>query len=48
MPDVRVQIAIDNWAPRFTAQGVDPNDFASTTRHLERWDQWLDAWCASM
>jgi 2,6-dihydroxypseudooxynicotine hydrolase len=47
MPDVRVQTAIDNWAPRFTAQGVDPNDFASTTRHLQRWEQWLDAWCAT-
>jgi len=47
MPDARVQAAIDNWAPRFTAQGVDPNDFASTTKNLERWDQWLDAWCAT-
>jgi 2,6-dihydroxypseudooxynicotine hydrolase len=26
---------------------VDPNDFASTTQGLERWDQWLDAWCAT-
>jgi len=47
MPDARVQAAIDNWAPRFTAQGVDPNDFVSVTHHLERWDQWLDAWCAA-
>ena len=27
MPDARVQAAIDNWAPRFTTNGVDPNDF---------------------
>ena len=47
MTDVRVQAAIDNWAPRFTAQGVDSNDFVSVTRHVDRWDQWLDAWCAA-
>ena len=47
MADARVEAAIANWAPRFTAQGVDPNDFASTTQGLERWDQWLDAWCAT-
>jgi 2,6-dihydroxypseudooxynicotine hydrolase len=47
MPDARVQAAIDNWAPRFTSQGVDYNDFVRTTRTIERWDQWLDAWCAS-
>jgi 2,6-dihydroxypseudooxynicotine hydrolase len=26
---------------------VDYNDFARTTRAIERWDQWLDAWCAT-
>jgi 2,6-dihydroxypseudooxynicotine hydrolase len=45
--DARVEAAIAHWAPRFTAQGVDPNDFASTTRGLERWGQWRDAWCAT-
>jgi 2,6-dihydroxypseudooxynicotine hydrolase len=47
MPDARVQAAIAHWAPRFTAQGVDPNDFASTTKDLDRWEQWLDAWCTT-
>jgi len=47
MPDARVQAAIDNWAPRFTSQGVDYNDFVRTTRAIERWDEWLDAWCAT-
>ncbi len=47
MPDERVQAAIDNWAPRFTAQGGDYNDFARTTARIERWDEWLDAWCAA-
>ena len=47
MPDARVQAAIDNWAPRFTTNGIDPNDFVATTRRIERWDEWLDAWCAT-
>jgi pimeloyl-ACP methyl ester carboxylesterase len=47
MPDARVQAAITNWAPRFTSQGVDYNDFIRTTSGIERWDQWLDAWCAT-
>ena len=45
MPDARVQAAIDNWAPRFIAQGIDYNDFVRTTSAIERWDAWLDAWC---
>lgn len=47
MPDERIQAAIAHWAPRFTAQGVDYNDFLRTTRPLERWEQWLDAWVAT-
>jgi 2,6-dihydroxypseudooxynicotine hydrolase len=44
MPDARVQAAITNWGPRFTSQGVDYNDFVGTTKNLETWDEWLDAW----
>ena len=47
MPDARVQAAIANWAPRFTTQGVDYNDFVRTTRGLENWSEWLDAWVAT-
>jgi 2,6-dihydroxypseudooxynicotine hydrolase len=47
VPDERVQAAINNWAPRFTSQGVDYNDFIRTTGKIERWEQWLDAWCAT-
>ena len=47
MPHARVQAAIDNWAPRFTTNGVDPNDFRATTARIERWDEWLDAWCST-
>jgi len=47
MPDERVQAAIANWGPRFTSQGVDYNDFVRTTSGVERWADWLDAWCAT-
>jgi len=47
VPDERIEAAIANWAPRFTSQGVDPNDFRRVTSGLERWDEWLDAWCAN-
>ena len=32
MPDERVETAIIKWAPRFTSQGVDDNDFFSPPR----------------
>ena len=47
MPDVEITSAVANWGPRFTAQGVDPGDFARVTGPLERWADWLDAWCAN-
>ena len=46
MSDERVQAAIKNWAPRFTSQGVDYNDFFRTTSSVEKWDDWCSAWCA--
>lgn len=45
--DPRIQVAIDHWAPRFVAQGVDYNDFLRTTAPLTRWEEWLDAWVAT-
>jgi pimeloyl-ACP methyl ester carboxylesterase len=47
MPDARVQAAVDHWGPRFIQAGVDWNDFARTTARVERWEQWLGAWCAT-
>src|SRR5579859_3333460 len=46
----RVQIAINNWAPRFLANGVDPNDFQRVTSRIVRWDDWNREWsrCAAM
>src|SRR5919202_4951810 len=45
--DPKIEVAIANWAPRFTSQGVDPNDFARVTAPLERWEEWLPAWVAN-
>jgi dienelactone hydrolase len=42
--DVRVQAAIENWYPRFVANGVDINDFQRITAELESWDEWCAAW----
>jgi dipeptidyl aminopeptidase/acylaminoacyl peptidase len=42
--DQRVQAAIENWYPRFVANGVDINDFQRITADLERWDDWCRAW----
>ncbi|MDI6772728.1 MAG: alpha/beta fold hydrolase [bacterium] len=47
MADERVAAAVANWAPRFVTQGVDYNDFLRTTSRIERWEDWLDAWCAT-
>ncbi len=42
--DEQVQSAIDNWAPRFVSNGIDPNDFQRVTNTVERWDDWCAAW----
>jgi dienelactone hydrolase len=44
MTDNRLKTAIDNWAPRFTANGVDPADFLRITSALDRWDDWCSEW----
>jgi len=44
MPDERVEAAIKNWAPRFTSQGVDYNDFFRTTSRVEKWVDWCREW----
>ncbi len=47
MSDSDIQAAIAHWAPRFTTQGVDANDFRRVTQSISRWDEWLDAWSAN-
>lgn len=46
----RVQIAIDNWAPRFVANGVDHSDYLRLAKHIERWEDWGPEWsdCGAM
>ena len=47
MPDERVEASIKNWAPRFTSQGVDYNDFFRTTARIQKWDEWCREWCVT-
>ena len=47
MSDERVEAAIKNWAPRFTSQGVDYNDFFRTTSRVEKWEDWCREWVAT-
>lgn len=42
--DEAVQSAIENWAPRFIANGIDYNDFQRVTGSVERWGDWCRAW----
>jgi 2,6-dihydroxypseudooxynicotine hydrolase len=44
MVDERVQSAIANWAPRFIANGVDPNDYQRVTARIQSWDGWMGEW----
>ncbi len=46
MPEERIQVAVDHWAPRMIANGVDLNDFQRLTSGLERWSDWCRAWSA--
>ena len=48
--DELVQSAIDNWSPRFIANGIDANDFQRVTNSIETWDDWCRKWseCGAM
>jgi len=43
-PIDRVCIAIENWAPRFIANGVDPNDVRRITDEVREWSDWCRVW----
>lgn len=45
MPDEKIKVAIQNWLPRFIAQGVEYNDFVRTTARIQAWDDWCREWC---
>jgi len=42
-----VAMAIENWAARIVANGVDAADFARVTSAITGWDEWCRAWCAA-
>lgn len=44
MVDVLLDIAIRNWEPRFTANGVDASDYSRITTGIDSWDEWCAAW----
>jgi pimeloyl-ACP methyl ester carboxylesterase len=44
--DERVASAIAHWGPRFTANGVQPADFARVTASIHEWSDWCAAWVA--
>lgn len=43
----RVRVAIEKWAPRFIANGIDANEFQHVIQRIERWDDWSREWSAS-
>jgi len=45
MVDRLVTMAIDHWAPRFIANGVDAADFTRVTAAIDAWGDWCAAWC---
>jgi len=40
-------MAVEHWAARFVANGVDPADFTRVTSGIDGWDGWCAAWCAA-
>jgi hypothetical protein len=44
--DDRLAMAISNWAPRFTTNGVTAGDFDRIVSSISSWDQWCSAWSA--
>jgi 2,6-dihydroxypseudooxynicotine hydrolase len=42
--DKNVRDAIAHWAPRLIANGIDYNDFQTTTARITRWRDWSAEW----
>jgi len=42
----RVQVAAHHWRPRFTANGIDVNDFDETVAKTTEWSAWGPNWRA--
>ena len=43
-PQNKVQLAASHWKPRFTANGIDVNDFEKVLASTTEWKDWGPAW----
>lgn len=43
----KLSTVVDNWLPRFLANGLDALQVQGVLGRIERWDQWADAWTDS-
>ena len=46
-PDPTVDHVLKTWAPRMIVQGIDYNDFMTTSTRIRTWDDWCREWCAT-
>lgn len=47
MTDAKLDAVVENWFPRFLANGLDYLDVRRTLDAVESWDDWADAWEAA-
>jgi acetolactate synthase-1/2/3 large subunit len=45
--DEKLSAVVQNWLPRFLANGLDALQVQQVLAGIERWDQWATAWAAS-
>jgi 2,6-dihydroxypseudooxynicotine hydrolase len=45
--DDKLSAVVDNWLPRFLANGLDALQVQQVLAGIDRWEQWPDAWAAS-
>ena len=43
----KLSTVVDNWLPRFLANGLDALQVQAVLARIETWDQWADAWVDS-
>src|SRR5215471_8565416 len=46
-PDPTVDHVLKTWAPRMIVQGIDYNDFMTTSARIRTWADWCRAWCVT-
>ena len=46
-PDPTVAHVLETWAPRMIVQGIDYNDFMTTSARIRVWDDWCREWSAT-